>query len=144
MSRLTRYDPFENNYFPDPFRDPLRSFLRPAQWPFGTGNDFKLDVNETDKEYKIYAEIPGVKKEDIDISVDGNQVSISAEVKKETSSSKENQVCNERYYGSLRRTFSLDNEVDVNKVFAKYDKGILELLLPKKAGGNTRKISIQG
>ena len=142
MANIRRYDPFPD--MDDFFRG---FFLRPVRVGGGeeAGLDrVKLDVGEDDKAYKIHAELPGVKKEDIKVSIDGNVVSISAEVKRESEQKEgEKVVRSERYYGTLSRAFALEADVDENQCQAKYQDGVLELVLPKKAGARTRQISVQ-
>jgi HSP20 family protein len=86
--------------------------------------------------------MPGVKKENVDVSVDGNQVTISAEITREQSSDNEKQLYSERYSGKAYRSFSLPTEVDSGKSEARYDGGVLKLTLPKKATGGSRHLSI--
>ena len=89
----------------------------------------------------VHAEIPGVKKEDIQISIDGNQVSISAEVKREKEEKQGEKLLRvERYYGKVYRAFSLAQDVDQENAKAKYENGVLELTLPKKAASATRRL----
>jgi HSP20 family protein len=91
-----------------------------------------MDVKEDDNAYLVHAEIPGVKKEDIKVDVDGNMVSISAEVKQEKEEKKgERVIRSERYHGSVARSFRLAHDVDDSKAQAKYTDGVLELTLPK-------------
>ena len=93
--------------------------------------------------YKVKAEIPGVIKDDIHVSIEGSRVSISAEVKKETEEQKgERVIRSERSYGMASRSFSLADEVDQGKVQAKYADGVLELTLPKIPGSSRKDISI--
>ena len=140
MANIVRFDPFT-----DSFEDLFRRVLRPIRWE---GDDqplqIKVDVEEDDKSYKVKAEIPGLRKEDINVQVDGNVVSISAESKREKEVTQKGKVIrSERYYGSLFRSFSLGQDVDQAGVNAKYTDGILELTLPKKATSEAKKISIQ-
>ena len=101
-------------------------------------------MTEDDKAYRVRADIPGVKKEDIKVSVDGNQVSISAEVKKEKEEKKgENLVRSERYHGTQYRSFSLQHEVNQAKAEAKYEDGVLELTLPKKEGASSKRLTVK-
>ena len=103
----------------------------------------KLDVKEDDKAYTVHAEIPGVNKEDIHVSVDGGQVSISAETKKEKEVKEGTKVLrSERYYGKVSRSFALAQEVDESKAEAHYKDGVLELRLPKQTVSKTRKLTI--
>lgn len=140
-NNLMRFDPFrEISRF-----EPLRGFddlfgdlrLKPALRDFEAEPRIKMDVTETDKAYTVKAEIPGVKKEDIKVDIERNQVSISAETKKETEEKKGDTVVrSERYYGQQFRSFTLASEIDEDKAVAKYQDGVLELTLPKRAGSN--------
>ena len=105
----------------------------------------RLDVTENDKGYEVKAELPGVRKEDIHVRVDGNMVQIDAESRSERERKGEGErvLRKERYYGSISRAFTLANDVDDTKVEAKYADGILTLQLPKKAAAAGRKIDIQ-
>jgi HSP20 family protein len=140
MANITRFDPFT-----DSFEDLFRRVLRPIRWEADEQPlQIKVDVEEDDKTYKVKAEVPGVKKEDINVQVDRNQVSISAESKREKEVKEKGKVIrSERYYGSLFRSFSLAQDVDQGGATAKYADGILELTLPKKVTSETKKLSIQ-
>ena len=140
MANLTRFDPFA-----DPFDDLLRRVFKPVRWEAeGQPLQIKVDVEENDKAYTVKAEIPGVKKDDINIQIDGNQVSISAESKQEKDVKENGKVIrSERYYGSLFRSFSLGQDVDQAAASAKYADGILQLTLPKKASAATKKLTVQ-
>jgi HSP20 family protein len=141
MANITRWDPFED--LDDLFKG---FFLRPMRME-AAGEQavrIKMDVKEDDKAYTVHAEIPGVKKEDISISIDGNQVSISAEVRKEKEEKQGEKVLrSERYYGRVSRAFSLGQDVDQERAQAKYENGVLELTLPKKAAATTRRLTVQ-
>lgn len=145
MANITRFDPFAELARFDPFgEDFLKGFaLRPVfRQPEGEPQ-IRLDVSEDDKTYTVKAEIPGVKKEDIKVSIDGNQVSISAEVKKEKEEREGKRLIrSERYYGSVSRSFSLAQDVDQASAQAKYNDGVLMLTLPKKAGGAARQLIV--
>jgi HSP20 family protein len=104
----------------------------------------KLDVKENDNAYTVHADIPGVKKEDIHVTVEGNMVSISAEKKTEKEEKEGEKVLrSERFIGKVSRSFSLGNDVDESKAQAKYNDGVLELTLPKKAASASKKVAIQ-
>jgi HSP20 family protein len=106
--------------------------------------DIRIDVTENDKDYSVRAEIPGAKKEDIRVSVDGNFVSIAAEVRKEKEEKSGGRVLvRETYYGSASRGFSLAHEIDAQKVVAKLEDGVLKLTLPKREGSASRSITVQ-
>jgi len=106
-------------------------------------SEIRIDVTERDKDYEVRAEIPGAKKEDIQVKVDGNFVSISAEVKKDTEEKSGGRVVvKETYYGSASRGFTLAHEIDTAKVVAKLEDGVLKLTLPKRQGGSGKAIEI--
>jgi HSP20 family protein len=128
----------------DPFDEAFRNFLRPwvsrgvAQAP-----EIKVDLVESNGDYKVKAEIPGVRKEDIQIDIDENKVSISAEVKKECEEMKDDRVIrSERQYGYASRSLWLDNPVDQSKSKATYENGVLELTLPKKTSSMAKRLKI--
>ena len=143
MANITRYDPFKELAACDPFVEGWPRFARlfrdaPAE------PTIKLEVTEDDKAFRVKAEMPGVKKEDIDVKVEGNQVSLSAEVKREKEEKKgETIVHSERYYGKQYRTFTLAQDIDRSKAEAKFTDGILELTLPKAATSPSEKIAVQ-
>ena len=141
MANVTRYDPFDIGF--EPFDNLFRGFLRPVRLEQDVPQ-IKMDVREDENAYRVHAEAPGVKKEDIHVSVEGNTVSISAEVKKESEEKEGEKVLKrERYYGKMARSFVLANDIDETNASAKYTDGVLELLLPKKQGGSSKKLSIQ-
>ena len=128
---LTSFEPFRNleSFFND-FR------FRPALQNFDAEPAIRMDVSESDDAYTVKAEIPGVKKEDIKVSIDGHQVCVSAEVRREEEEKKgEKVVRSERYYGQQMRSFTLGHEIDEAKSVARYKNGVLELTLPKKSNG---------
>jgi HSP20 family protein len=141
MATLTRFD--------EAFDDLLRGFfVRPVSFEGSHSQvppaQFRVEVSENEQAYSIKAELPGVKKEDISISIDGDQVAISAEVKNEKEVKDGERVLrSERYYGKLYRAFALGQPVDENAAGAKYTDGILDLTLPKKAATQAKRIEIQ-
>jgi HSP20 family protein len=147
MSNLTRYDPFNLARF-DPFGDIddmfKGFFVRPVKFEGQPLMQIKMDLKEDDNTYTIHADIPGVKKEDIHVSIKGNRVSISAESKMEKEENKGEKVLrSERYYGRAERSFTLAHEVDESESQAKYSDGVLELTLPKKAPSTSKKLAVQ-
>jgi HSP20 family protein len=143
MSNLARFNPFSEPR--DPFNDDFfRGFaLRPVFRMMEGEPQMRLDLSEDDKNFFVKAEIPGVKKEDIKVSVDGNLVSLSAEVKKETEKKEGAKLIRcERYYGSVSRSFTLDKSVDQSSAQAKYEDGVLQLTLPKKHNGPSHLLKI--
>jgi HSP20 family protein len=148
MANITRYDPFEDIARLSPFRnfDDMFKGLRVRPWlnEVDVEPQIKIDVAEDEKAYTVRADIPGVKKDDIKISIEGNQVAIEAESKKEREEKKGDTVLrSERYYGRAFRSFALAHEVDAGKAEAKYQDGVLELKLPKKASGSTQTVKVQ-
>lgn len=131
-----------------PFEDLLTDFgksfwVKPLPFPAETEVRMKLDVKEDEKAYVVSAEIPGVKKEDIRVDVEGNLVSLRAEVSQEKEEKQGARVLHsERSYGMLSRSFSLPVEVDPQEAKAEYRDGVLRLVLPKKTGGAGQRIVI--
>jgi HSP20 family protein len=147
MANLTRWDPFGEatrwGLFDQSFDNLMRRFLRPIPYRDEAAMAISVDVNENDKTYIVKAEIPGISKDDIRVAIEGNQVSISAEVKKEKEEKEGEKVLHsERYYGTLYRSFVLPTEVDQSNSDAKYVNGVLELTLPKKVGAAAKQLEI--
>lgn len=141
MNQLTRYDPFADTGFDDLFRGFFKP-VRVANAPSPIA--IKMDVTETDKAYVVHAEIPGVRREEINVAIEGNQVTIGAEVKKESEQKEGDRVLrSERYFGSVYRSFTLPVELDESASAAKYENGILELTLAKKAPVAGRRLAVQ-
>jgi len=146
MANITRFDPF-NELVDDLFRGFL---VRPvgfegrADAGIGQLPRAKVDVAEKNGAYLVTAELPGVKKEDIHVAIDGPQVTLEAEVKREKEASKDERTLHsERAYGKVTRSFTLPQEVDESKAEARFKDGVLELTLPKKAAAQRKQISIQ-
>lgn len=138
MARLSVYDPFAD-VFPELFRGLMATPARNGE----RGVDLRLDVSETDTGFSVQAEMPGVKKEDIHVQIDGNRVSISAEVKRESEKKEGERVLrSERYYGSVSRSFALGSEIDEANAVARFENGVLSLTLPKKAAPAVRRLAI--
>lgn len=147
MSNITRATPLSHLARFDPFRadDWFKGFwLSPFAGAMEAAPQIKVDVTEGDKSYSVRAELPGVKKEDIKVNVDGNRVSISAEVKQEKEEKKgEKVICRERYQGAVYRSFTLESKMDEAKAQAKFDNGVLELTLPKKGGNGAKQVQVK-
>ena len=142
MSNLRLLDPV----FGDNFESAFRRFLAPTAFESELPQmKMRIDVTENDQAYTVKADIPGVKKEDISVRVDGNVVQIDAETKseKETRGDGDKVLRSERHYGAISRTFSLGQDIDEAKVQARYVDGVLTLELPKKAPADARKITVQ-
>src|SRR5688572_2744612 len=142
MANITRYDPF-NDLVDDFFKGFL---VRPVAYEGGRSDALprvKVDVAEKNGAYVVKGELPGVKKEDIHVSVDGAQVTLEAEVKQEKSTDSERVLHTERVYGKVSRAFTLPQEIDEAKVQAKFEDGVRELTLPKRQAAPRKQITIQ-
>lgn len=140
MANITRFDPF-NDLVDDLFKG---YFVRPM-WSEGRDAParIKVDVIENGDAYVVHAEIPGARKEDLQVSIDGAQVTLAAEVKREKQAGEgERWLHVERSVGKFTRSFALPQELDETKAEAKFRDGVLELTLPKKAAAARRQISI--
>lgn len=148
MNDLTRFNPLRGLSRFDPFGrefDELFKgfFLTPVPFAQASSGTIPIDVSEDEQSFKIRAEIPGFAKEDIHISVNGDQVAISAETRKENEEKKDDRVVfRECYYGKQYRSFTLAQPVDDAAATAKYEDGVLNIVLPKKASAETRKITV--
>ena len=140
MNDLRPKDPFTL----DPFDDMFRGLLRPWRGEAAaSAPQIRVDVHEDDEAYTIKAEIPGVKREDIDVRIDGNLVTLGAEVRRDSEEKKDGRVLrSERQYGYASRSFTLASAVDESKADAKYSDGVLQLRLPKRAGAASRRLTI--
>ncbi|HEX5355815.1 MAG TPA: Hsp20/alpha crystallin family protein [Aquabacterium sp.] len=136
MSNVTRYSPMD-----ELFRG---FFVKPMDLPNSVPpQQIRMDVKEQEGAYLVHAEIPGVKKEDIHVEIEGNQVSISSEVKQEKEVKDGERVLrSERYYGQVSRSFQLAHEIDEGKAQATFNNGVLELTLPKKAASSGKRLTI--
>jgi HSP20 family protein len=143
MASITRYDPF-NDLVDDIFKGFL---VRPVAYEGAASREalprVKVDVAEQNGAYKVTAELPGVKKDDIHVAIDGSQVTLEAEVKQEKETKDERVLHTERVFGKVTRSFTLPQDVDEAKAEAKFRDGVLELTLPKKAAAQRKQISIQ-
>ena len=141
MVNITRYSPLE-----DAFENVLRGvpvWLPNPETRAPAPTQFRMDVTENDREYRVLAELPGVKKEEISITISGNQVAVSAEVKHEKDVKNGDTVLRaERYYGKIQRAFALGQEVDEDTAQAKYNDGVLELTLPKRTAAAAKKLAV--
>jgi HSP20 family protein len=142
MANITRFDPF-NDLVDDLFKGFL---VRPLAYE-GRGEALprmKVDVAEKNGAYIVTAELPGVKKDDIQVTIDGAQVTLAAEDKREKEVSQDERVLHtERTFGKATRSFTLPQEVDEAKAEAKFRDGVLELTLPKKAAAARKQVTIQ-
>jgi HSP20 family protein len=142
MANLTRIDPFSVSGF-DPFDDVFKGFFRPVRLENTTQPQLKMDVQEDERSYTVHAEIPGVDKENIHVTIDGSHVAISAEVRRENEvKDGTRSLRSERYYGKVSRSFVLENEIDEAQAEAHYKDGVLQLVLPKKTVNAAKKLTV--
>ncbi len=102
-----------------------------------------IEMYETPEELVVKVELPGVKKEDVDISVRDNYLVIRAEKKEEYEENREQVHVSERVYGKFERVIPLPADVDVDNVKAKFENGVLEIRFPKKSAVKEKKITIE-
>jgi len=147
MKTMTRWNPLRElapfATFPDmetffgefPFRPVVRGYEPTPIMP--------IDIVDGKTLYTAKVEMPGLKKEDIAVSIDGNTVTITAEAKNEKEVNDNEKVLrSERYYGSMYRMFTLPVDVDPVKAEASYDAGVLTLMLPKAPGTVARHLPV--
>ena len=130
----------------DTFDAMFRRFMTPLRMDFQIPvEDMRVDVTESGEAYKVTADLPGVSKDDINVSIDGNMVTIEAEMKrsKETTDKSGKVLRSERYSGLMSRAFTLTQDVDDTKASAKYEDGVLTLELPKKESIPSKRLAIQ-
>jgi HSP20 family protein len=138
MTALTRIDDFD-----DMIPQLFRGFLAPMRAnQLREPGDLRVDISENDKAFTVRAEIPGARKDDIRVSVSGDTVSISAEVKKESEEKEGRAVVRERYFGSSSRSFRLGSALDDKAAEAKFEGGVLTLTLPKRAEASSKLVPI--
>ncbi len=140
MANLARINVLDNT-----LDEMLRGFfVRPLNAEAAAPAQLRIDVTETEAAYTVRAEIPGVKKDEIQVAIEGNQVEISAEVKNEREVKEGEKVLRtERYFGRVYRAFALGQDIDDAATEARYADGILELKLVKKASARVKRITIQ-
>lgn len=148
MTRVSIYDPFAD-VFPTLFRSLLAEGGEPRQAGTQQGNGtqavpMRVDVLESNGNYVVKADLPGVPKDAINVDIDGNRVTIRAEIKREAEHKDGERVLrSERYVGSFARSFALTDEIDDERAQARHENGVLELTLPKKAVAGAKRLSIQ-
>ncbi|TXG87421.1 MAG: Hsp20/alpha crystallin family protein [Thermomicrobiales bacterium] len=138
MANISRWDPLD-----DLFRG---FFVRPVEFnsQLSEAPSIKIDVKESPEGFAVHAELPGIKKEDIHVSIDGAVVSVSAERRQEKEIKEgERLLRSERYFGKVSRSFQLASEIDEARAIAKFNDGVLELTLPKRTSVPSRRLAIQ-
>jgi HSP20 family protein len=111
----------------------------------GFGLTPSMDVKETDKEITIEAELPGLDEEDVSLTIQNGVLTIEGEKKLEHEEDKEDYHVMERRYGSFQRSLRIPDTVNEDKIEARFDKGVLKVVLPKRpeAASEQRKIEIK-
>ncbi|MBR8067050.1 Hsp20/alpha crystallin family protein [Burkholderia ambifaria] len=143
MSNMTRYDPFSLEPVSDLFQGLFRPLRGMALADEPDLASMKIDVTENDKAYTVNAELPGVSKDDIDVQITGNTVSINAKIERSNEQKDgERVIRRERYSGAISRSFSLSSDIDDANATATYQDGVLSLTLPKKALIGQKKLTI--
>lgn len=138
VTRNSLFDSFFDEMTPAFFMRPLHGEALPK------AGQIKVDVSEKDDSFYVNAEIPGVAKEDIDLSITNNVVSISAEIAQHDEQKDGEKVLrSERYFGSVSRSFQLPDKINVDAAEASYENGILKLVLPKETGSDRKKLEIK-
>ncbi|MEZ4743846.1 MAG: Hsp20/alpha crystallin family protein [Bdellovibrionota bacterium] len=142
-SLLSSWEPFSRD-FDRMFSDMERSLGSLRGWS-ANGPEFvpACDIEETESEYHLSMDVPGLEKDDIRIEVVGNSVSISGERKQEKEEKGANQYRLERSYGKFNRTFTLPDGVKEENIEANYDNGVLCLTLPKSEKSKAKRISVK-
>ncbi len=141
MNQVQLFEPFSSEVLNDFFK----GVIRPLQFEFANlAPSIRVEVSEKDDAYHVRAEVPGVRKEDIKVKIDGDRVSISAEAKKEESEKNHGKVIRSEFqYGVTSRTIGLGGDVDAAKATASYADGVLDLDLPKLPSAGARNLTIQ-
>ncbi|MDP2264871.1 MAG: Hsp20/alpha crystallin family protein [Hydrogenophaga sp.] len=138
ITRSGLFDDFFKDVAPGFYVRPLHGDSLPSP------SQIKIDVRETPAAYTVVAEVPGVAKEDIHVTVEGSVVTLRAEIKQQDSQREEEKVLRtERYYGAVARSFQLAADIDNEKSKARYENGVLTLTLPKKLALAGQRLNIE-
>jgi HSP20 family protein len=142
MVNITHSNPIDEA-FQQLFRGSFPVWLPAPETRTPAPTQFRIDVSENDKEYHVLADMPGVRKEEISVTINGNEVIVSAEVKHEKDVKNGITMLRaERYYGRILRELAFSEDIDEVKAEAKYTDGVLELTLPKKNGAAAKKLAV--
>lgn len=146
-NNLTRFNPGPALSLFEPLRaldDLFRDSAMEWFWPANAGGaGIRMDVRETDQAFDVEADLPGLKKDDIEVAVDGRHVSLSAHAEGQQQQQCGGMLCRERHAGQWYRSFTLPQDVDESQARARYEDGVLRLTLPKKAGTGGTRLAIQ-
>jgi HSP20 family protein len=138
---ITPWRPFRNM---EEWDRQFDDFFSPAMWRWPNEKNWvpSVDIFEKDDKFVVKAELPGMKEEDIDVSVVGDTLTVKGEKKTETEVNEEDYYRCERSYGNFYRSIPLPSTVDANKIEANYQDGVLEVTLPKAAEVKPKKIAV--
>ena len=138
MTRGSLFDDFFKDVAPGFFIKPLHGD------PLPSASQIRIDVKETDKDFTVQADMPGVSKEDIHVSVEGSIVTLRAEIRQEDRQTEGEKVLRtERYHGEVSRSFQLPADIDEANAKARYDNGVLCLTLPKKVSNAPQRLTVE-
>ena len=138
ITRGSLFDDFFKDVAPGFFIKPLHGDALPA------ASQIRVDVTENEKEYAVHAEIPGVNKEDIQVSIVGNVVTLHTEINQQDKQTEGVKVLrSERYYGAVSRSFQLPADIDEAAAKARYENGVLLLTLPKKISSAPQRLVVE-
>ena len=138
MTRGSLFDDFFKDVAPGFFIKPLHGD------PLPSASQIRIDVKETDKDFTVQADMPGVSKEDIHVSVEGSIVTLRAEIRQQDRQTEGEKVLRtERYYGEVSRSFQLPSDIDEANAKARYDNGVLCLTLPKKISSAPQRLTVE-
>jgi HSP20 family protein len=140
LTTLTRYEPLSGRL--DRVLDEL---FRPAVWqaPASSLAPIRVDVREDAKAYTVFAELPGVKKDGIQVEIEGDEVVISAETRRQENQEGESWLYAERRFGKVQRRVIVPQEIDEQAAQARFNDGVLELTLPKKAPQAVKRVEVK-
>lgn len=138
MTRGSLFDDFFKDVAPGFFVKPLHGD------PLPSASQIRIDVKESDKDFTVQADMPGVSKEDIHVSVEGSIVTLRAEIRQQDRQTEGEKVLRtERYYGEVSRSFQLPSDIDEANAKARYDNGVLCLTLPKKISSAPQRLTVE-
>ena len=138
IARTGLFDDFFKDVAPGFYVRPLHGDSLPSP------SQIKIDVKETPSAYTVVAEVTGVAKEDIHVTVEGSVVTLLAEIKQQYRQTQDEKVLRtERYYGAVARSFQLATDIDNEKSKAKYENGVLTLTLPKKLALAGQRLNVE-
>lgn len=143
---IERWDPFREAISLRDAMDSLlqESFIRPATLQGHGGATLPLDVSETEDEFVVRASVPGMKPDDVQITVRGDTLTIRGESKAEEEKKGSHWHLRERRYGAFQRSVTLGTPVESDKARARYEHGVLTLTLPKAEQAKPRQIKVEG